>query len=116
MPLWKGRQYMPGGSPLTWFAKDDGSAASPEVAAELDLRHARKMMARTGIKPAGRNELKLTAGGRRRALCAQGHTVDEIADMEGVDADSVRRSMAPDRTAPDRRYRKARRQQAKSRQ
>jgi hypothetical protein len=84
---------------MTWLAVDGGEV-SPEVAAELDLQHFRKLRVRVGQKPPGprRAPPGQTVGERRRALCAQGHTPEQIAEAEGVELESVLRSIRPSRT------------------
>ena len=57
-------------------------------------------MKRSGVEPAGRRKTAPggTVGERRRALRALGHTVEQIAETEGVEVEAVLRSMRPSRT------------------
>jgi hypothetical protein len=96
-----GIDYVPIGTPLEWLGKHNRSVeAPPDIAADLTERHTRKMMGRTGIKPAGRRKVGPggTVGERRRELCALGHTPEQIAEAEGVEVETVLRSMRPSRT------------------
>jgi len=66
----------------------------------MDRREARKLMKRSGIKPAGRRKVDPggTVGERRRKLCALGRTPEQIAEADGVEVETVLRSMRPSRT------------------
>jgi hypothetical protein len=58
MATYKGRSYSFTGSPLDWYADDDGSPAPPEAVAAISERGLAKLKRLLGHKRAGRKKLK----------------------------------------------------------
>jgi DNA-binding CsgD family transcriptional regulator len=90
---YKGRQYDLAGSPATWFARDDGSEAPPEVALALSRKVARKQRRQLGLRPAGRKRMPPgeTVAEKRLAAKEQGGmSTRQIARRHNVDAESVK--------------------------
>jgi hypothetical protein len=89
MPYWKGVRYRSIGSPEQYLDKD-GNEAPPEA-----YKHfARKWMRRVGIKPAGRRKMATgqTIDELRLALLESGVSEEQLAEREGIDIESLRKS------------------------
>jgi hypothetical protein len=95
---YQGRSWELTGSPEGWTDRFTGQDAAPEVAAELDRRMAIELMAKAGIKQPGRPRKEERSGDLRLAMRDAGMSDDQIAEAEGIDLDSVKRSMRPSRT------------------
>jgi hypothetical protein len=96
MPTYRGRSYSLIGSPEQWLADDDYSLAPPEAVTALNKRALRKLKQRLGHKPSGALRKAQTVGEHRRAMLKQGFSIEQIAESEGLDYETIERSLRRD--------------------
>ena len=90
MPYWRGVRYQSIGSPEQYLDRD-GNEAPPEA-----YKHfARKWMRRVDIKPAGRRQMATgqTVDELRLAMLESGVSEEQLAEREGIDIESLRKSL-----------------------